>query len=132
MLKMSYYRDDIGGLCEDLTEPWIISSPSATSTVCITTVSTALPETPSGNTATGSTVLVAAATGSTCVVGIPSHTTTEVNSTACNTKVVSTCSTPILPDAELCQKFMKATCGCMKNDEKAYNDLFKLGVHLFS
>ena len=68
-------------------------------------------------------MIVAAATGRLSEVG-----------TISNTEVFNMCSTSTgtlkLPDPELCQKFMEATCGCTKNDGKACSDLFSLDHHI--
>lgn len=75
--------------------------------------------------ATNSTVMVGAAIVTTGVAGIAVNAT-EVKSMTSNTKVVSTCTTdmPMVLDAEPCQKFLRETCGYMKNDGKVCSSLF--------
>jgi len=58
-------------------------------------------------------------------------TTAEVDPTI-NTEVVRTCTTgtPVLPDAELCQKFLRETCGCTMNAGKACSGLFSVDHYI--
>ena len=74
---------------------------------------------PTGSTSTDSTV------------GTATGTTAEVDSTI-NNEVVRTCTTGTLalPDAELCQKFLRDTCGCTRNAGKACSGLFSLDHYI--
>lgn len=115
--------------------PFAVSTASA-ATVGSSTVSTTVIGIPTASTATVGPPTVSAGT-----IGIPSGSaaavriaadTTVVDSTTVNAQVVSTCTndTLVSPDAELCQKFVNDTCGCMKNDGKACSGLFSLDHYI--